>query len=142
MKKADFVARVIEFTPFDSESELEAWVKKTDADIKRKQKKDMGDEPDATEEEPKFPLVDVPDEELDEVSLKEKRRQRLMKAGWEARVKVREEKKKERERQDELRRQEEEERTTDLSGWSARLREEQEVRFASHCRPKLMEYRR
>ena len=45
----------------------------------------------ATQEEaPSFPLVDVPDEELDEDQLKEKKKQKLMKAGHEAReMKVR-----------------------------------------------------
>jgi hypothetical protein len=36
---------------------------------------------------------------LTEEEIKEKRRQRLMKAGWEARVKAREEKRKEKEKQ-------------------------------------------
>ena len=38
---------------------------------------------------PTFPLVDVPDASLDEEQIKEKRRQRLMKAGYDAREKAR-----------------------------------------------------
>ena len=97
MKKAEFLNRIADATPFETEAELEAWVKKTEIEVRRKQRKEMGEEPEP-EEEPTFPLVDRPDEELNEDELKEKRRQRLMKAGWEARVKLREEKRKERER--------------------------------------------
>lgn len=96
MKKVDFLDRLAE-TPFETENEMEVWVKKTEAEVRRKQRRDMGEEPEP-EEEPTFPMVDRPDEELNEDELKEKRRQRLMKAGWEARVKVREEKRKEKER--------------------------------------------
>ncbi len=84
-------------TPFETEAELESWIKRTEADIRRKQRKDLGDDAEP-EEDPTFPLVDRPDEELNEEELKEKKRQRLMKAGWEARVKLREEKKREKER--------------------------------------------
>lgn len=97
MKKADFTQRIIDSTPFDSEAELDAWMKRTEAEIRRKQRRAMGEEPEP-EEEPTFPLVDRPDEELTEEEIKDKRRQRLMKAGWEARVKLREEKRKEQER--------------------------------------------
>ena len=98
LKKVDFLSRLVENTPFETEAELESWVKKTEGDIRRKQRKDMGEGPEP-DEEPTFPLVDRPDAELTEEEVKEKRKQRLMKAGWEARVKAREEKKRERERQ-------------------------------------------
>lgn len=97
MKKAEFAQRIYDSTPFETEAEVEAYIKKTEAEIKRKQRKDLGEEPEP-EEEPTFPLVDRPDEELNEEELKEKRKQRLMKAGWEARVKARSEKQKEKER--------------------------------------------
>lgn len=125
MKKPEFMARLVSDTPFDTEAELDSWIKKTEADIKRKEKKDMGEE--EVEEDPVFPLVDRPDAELTEEEIKEKRRQRLMKAGWEARVRAREEKKKEKDRQEEIKRQEEEFRETDPAGWSAKMRSEQEV---------------
>jgi actin-related protein 5 len=126
MKKADFVARLVRDTPFDTEAELDAWIKKTEADIKRKERKDLGEEAEP-EEDPVFPMVDRPDAELNEEEIREKRRQRLMKAGWEARVRAREEKRKEKDRLDEVRRLEEEFRDTDPVGWSAKMRSEQEV---------------
>lgn len=126
LKKADFLIRISESTPFETEAELESWIKKTEAEVRRKQRKEQGLE-EEPEEEPTFPLVDRPDEELNEDEIKEKRKQRLMKAGWEARVKIREEKRREKERLDEEKRQEELERATDPQAWAARLREEQEV---------------
>jgi len=133
--------RVSEETPFDTEAELESWIKKTEADVKRKQRKEQGVE-EPVEEDPSFPLVDRPDEELDEEEIKEKRRQRLMKAGWEARVKLREEKRREKERLEEEVRLEEQEKATDPVGWARRMKEEQEVRRSAELRgSKLMSRR-
>ncbi|KAL7418884.1 Actin-related protein 5 [Cryptotrichosporon argae] len=125
LKKADFAAQLAD-TPFAHEAELEAYVKRTEAEVRRKQRKAAGEEPEP-EEEPSFPLVDRPDDELNEDEVKEKRRQRLMKAGWEARVKLREEKRKERERIEEEKRKEEEERINTPGAWAARLKAEQET---------------
>ncbi|WOO86060.1 Actin-like protein arp5 [Vanrija pseudolonga] len=125
LKKADFIKRVSEVTPFDTEAELEAWVNKTEAEVRRKQRRAAGEEPEP-EEEPSFPLVDRPDEELTEEEIKDKRRQKLMKAGWEARVKIREEKRREKERLEEEQRKEDEERTNNLESWAARLKDEQD----------------
>ncbi|KAK8845440.1 hypothetical protein IAR55_006153 [Kwoniella newhampshirensis] len=126
MKKAEFVSRLVETTPFETEAELDAWIKRTEIEIRKKQRKDLGmdEEP---EEEPSFPLVDRPDSELTEDEVKEKRRQRLMKAGWEARVKLREEKRKEKARLEEEKRREQEERETNLMGWTLKLKDEQEA---------------
>ncbi|WVR03473.1 hypothetical protein IAU60_000464 [Kwoniella sp. DSM 27419] len=126
MKKAEFLSRLAETTPFETEAELDGWIKKTEVEVRKKQRKDMGIE-EEPEEEPVFPLADRPDAELTEDEIKEKRRQRLMKAGWEARVRAREEKRKERERMEDERRKEEEEREVNLTGWSAKLKEEQEA---------------
>ncbi|WWC66880.1 uncharacterized protein I206_100787 [Kwoniella pini CBS 10737] len=128
-KKAEFIARLREMTDFDNEADLDNYIKKTELEIRKKQRKDLGIE-EEPEEEPSFPLVDRPDAELTEEEIKEKRKQRLMKAGWEARVRAREEKKKERARVEEEKRLEDEERTTNLIGWSARLKDEQETVIA------------
>jgi actin-related protein 5 len=50
------------------------------------------------EEAPSFPLLDVPDAELDPEQLKEKKRQRMLKAGYDTRVKLKAEKQAEKER--------------------------------------------
>lgn len=50
-----------------------------------------------------------------------------MKAGYDARVRTREEKAKEREEKEREEREEEQERQDDLEVWSTRMRQEQEV---------------
>ena len=68
--------------------------------------------------------------QLDEEGLKEKRKQRLLKAGWEARARARKEKMREREEKEAEERREAEERERDLDGWADKLRREHEVRTA------------
>ncbi|KAK0495431.1 chromatin remodeling complex subunit [Armillaria luteobubalina] len=95
---------------FDDDTQLDETIKKLESDLKKARKKEAAD--DDPMEEPSFPLVDVPDADLDEDGLKEKKKQKLVKAGYEAQ---REEKR------------EEEEREADLGGWSRKLRQEQEA---------------
>lgn len=64
---------------------------------------------------------------MDEEGLKEKKKQRLMKAGYEARIRAKREKERDREEKEAEDRKEEEEREQDLGEWSGRLRREQEV---------------
>jgi hypothetical protein len=67
------------------------------------------------------------DGQLDEEGLKEKRRQKLMKAGIEARARAKREKEREREEREIEERKDQEEREADLSGWVSKRRKEQEV---------------
>ena len=63
--------------------------------LKRSRRRDgpgAEDEEEGTEEVPTFPLVEIPDHELDEERIKEKRRQRLLKAGYDARMRAKAEK--------------------------------------------------
>lgn len=72
--------------------------------------------------------------QLDEEQLKEKKKQRLMKAGYDARERAKREKEREREEREAEERREEEDRDRDLAGWASKLRKEQEVRsFLSLC---------
>lgn len=112
---------------FDNEEELEAAIKKLDGDVKKARKKDAGEPMEEDIGEPSFPLVDTPDAELDEEGVKEKRRQKLMKAGYDARVRARKEKEREREELEAKERAEAEERERDLPGWAGKLRTEHEV---------------
>ncbi|KAI0089829.1 actin-like protein Arp5p [Irpex rosettiformis] len=108
---------------FDSDAALDAAIKKLEVDLRKSRKKDAeGD--DMEEEPPSFPLVDVPD--ADE-QLKEKKRQKLMKAGWEARERARREKEREREEREAEEKREEDERSQDLQGWAAKLRKEHDT---------------
>lgn len=65
--------------------------------------------------------------QLDEEGLKEKRKQRLLKAGFDARIRARREKEREREERESDERREREEREADLKGWAGKLRKEHEV---------------
>lgn len=58
----------------------------------------LGGGEDEGEEEPTFPLLDVPDEDLDEAGIKQKRQQRLAKSNVEARARAKAEKEREKSR--------------------------------------------
>ena len=75
---------------FDTEQEFEKTLKRVEAAVKRSRGEE--DEDEEEKKPPSFPLIDVPDAELDEEGVKEKRRQRLLKAGYDARVRARAEK--------------------------------------------------
>ncbi|KAK7468428.1 Actin-related protein 5 [Stygiomarasmius scandens] len=118
---------------FDDEKSMEDMVKKLEASLKKGKKKEGGGGDEVEEEvvQPSWPLVDIPDDQLDEDQLKEKRKQKLMKAGHEARVRQKKEKELEKQREKEEREREEkadeDEREGDFSAWKRRLRGEQEA---------------
>lgn len=64
---------------------------------------------------------------MDEEGVKEKRRQKLLKAGFEARQKTRREKEREKNEREEQVKREHEERERDLQAWTGRVRAEHEV---------------
>ncbi|KIP05326.1 hypothetical protein PHLGIDRAFT_74446 [Phlebiopsis gigantea 11061_1 CR5-6] len=110
---------------FDNDAALDSTIKKLETDVKKSRKKDTdGDE--MQEDVPTYPLLDVPDEELDEDGIKEKKKQRLLKAGYDARERTRKEKEREREEREAGERREEEERERDLESWAGKLRKEHE----------------
>ena len=115
--KRDF-ARRIESEGFGDVSELEKEIKRLENAIKRSRQRDAAtsqvDEEDAT---PTFPLLEVPDEQLDAEGLKQKRQQRLNKAGYEARMRAKAEKEAERRRQEEEQLADDEARLRDFDGW-------------------------
>ncbi|KAG6831647.1 hypothetical protein H0H92_008724 [Tricholoma furcatifolium] len=110
---------------FDDQATFEETLKKLENDVKKARKKDADGEDNT--EEPSFPLVDVPDADLDEEGLKEKKKQKLMKAGFEARVRAKREKEREKAEKEMEEKKEEEERDMDLQGWSKKMRAEQEA---------------
>lgn len=69
--------------------------------------------------------------------MKEKKKQKLLKAGYDARERARKEKEREREAREAEERREEEERERDLEGWASKLRAEHEVVFIG-CRSVLV----
>lgn len=67
--------------------------------------------------------------------MKEKKKQRLLKAGYEARIRARKEKEREREEKAAEERREEEERQADLDGWAKALKDQQEVHLSLTLSP-------
>ena len=69
---------------------------------------------------------------MDEDGIKEKKKQKLMKAGFDARLRAKKEKEREKEEREAEEKREEEERQTDLSAWVDKTRKQQEV-CACYC---------
>lgn len=79
-------------------------------------------------------MIEFPVPQLDEEGIKEKKKQKLMKAGFDARARARREKEKEREEKEAEDRREEGERENNFDDWAARLRREQEVWYLPSAR--------
>lgn len=73
---------------FRSEKDLDETITKLDKAIRRARNKEIGIEEEEIKEEPSFPLVNIPDHQLTEAEVKEKRRQKLNKAGYDARMRA------------------------------------------------------
>lgn len=108
--------RMLEVDDFDDESQLEKRVKELEKSIRKARKQDVGDA-EEPEEAPVFPLLEVPDDQLDEEGLKQKRQQRLMKSNYDARQRAKAEKEREKAKIAEEERLDNEKRETDLEGW-------------------------
>ncbi|TPX57687.1 hypothetical protein PhCBS80983_g03653 [Powellomyces hirtus] len=102
---------------FQTEAELESAIKTTEAAVKRSRNRMEGTEEPEEKKIPSFPLVDVPDGDLTEEQKKEKKKQRLMKAGWEARERTRVAKEDEKKREEAAAKEEEDRRIQDPAGW-------------------------
>jgi actin-related protein 5 len=112
------IKRILDAEDFKDEAALEKTIKELDKSIRKARTKDVGG-PEIEEEveEPDFSLLEVPDDQLDEAGLKQKRHQRLMKSNHEARARAKAEKEKEKARVAEEKRLDELKRETDLEGW-------------------------
>ncbi|KAL4890572.1 actin-like ATPase domain-containing protein [Aspergillus ambiguus] len=117
------VRRILEAEDLKDEAHLERLIRDLERSIKRSRNKDLGiEENEENPEDMTFPLLDVPDEELDEAGLKEKRHQRLMKSNVEARQRAKAEKEREKARQEEEERLDREKRENDFENWVAERR--------------------
>ncbi|EON64616.1 hypothetical protein W97_03849 [Coniosporium apollinis CBS 100218] len=111
------VKRRLDADDFDDEGQLDRRIKDMEKSIRKARNKDVGDAVEEEIETPTFPLLDVPDEQLDEEGLRQKRGQRLMKSNYDARARAKAEKEREKARVAEEERLDNERRETDLSGW-------------------------
>ncbi|MCJ1382497.1 Nuclear actin-protein involved in chromatin remodeling [Xylographa soralifera] len=127
------IKRLLDEDEFKDEAQLDRTIKELEKSVRKARSKDVGGlENPEEEEEQTFPLLDVPDEQLDEAGLKQKRHQRLMKSGVEARARAKVEKEQEKARVAEEERRDEERRQNDLDGW---LEGKRAARAASEAVP-------
>ncbi|KAI9292236.1 actin-like ATPase domain-containing protein [Neoconidiobolus thromboides FSU 785] len=119
--KSSFL-KLLEDYDLNNENELEIAIKNAEKALQRAQEKAMGIEVVEEKVIPEFTLVDIPDDELSEDSKREKKKQRLLKAGFEARERMRKAKQEAEEQKAELARQDEEYRLKDFKGWLSNLR--------------------
>ena len=112
------IKRLLDAEDMRDEAALAKTIKELDMAIRKARTKDVGGpEIEEEQEEPTFELLDVPDDQLDEAGLKQKRHQRLMKSNHDARARAKAEKEKEKARIAEEQRLDEERRENDLEGW-------------------------
>ena len=124
------VKRLLEEDEMKDETHLEKTIKELDKSVRKARNKDVGGLENAEEEEPAtFPLLEIPDEDLDEAGLKQKRHQRLMKANVDARARAKIEKEQERARIAEEERIDAERRENDIEGWLEERRVARLVNF-------------
>ena len=110
--------RLLDEDEFKDEAQLDKMIKDMEKSVRKARNKDLGVTDNVEEEEvPAFPLLDIPDEQLDEAGLKQKRHQRLLKSGVEARARAKIEKEQEKARKAEEQRLDDERRLNDLGGW-------------------------
>lgn len=114
------IKRLLDAEDLRDEAALAKTIKELDLSIRKSRQKDVGG-PEIEEEveAPDYSLLEIPDEELDEATLKQKRHQRLMKSNNEARARAKAEKEAEKARVAEIARLDEEKRINDLEGWLA-----------------------
>ena len=122
------IRRILDDEEFRDEAALERKLKELEKSIRKSRNKDLGGPENEEEEEPKtYPLLEVPDDQLDAEGLKAKRHQRLMKSGVEARARARQEKEAERARREAEQRADEEKRVNQLPVWLEEKRAERAV---------------
>ena len=131
------VKRLLDEDEFKDETQLDKTIKDLEKSVRKARNKDVGG-PENPEEEAvaTFPLLDIPDDQLDDMNLREKRHQRLMKSNVDARARAKVEKEKEKMRLAEEERLDCERRDKDLGGW---LEERRVARTVSNLHVALFE---
>ncbi|RDA90470.1 hypothetical protein CP533_3950 [Ophiocordyceps camponoti-saundersi (nom. inval.)] len=99
------------------EAQLDKMIRELEKSVKKARTKDVGGDPEEEQGQPDFSLLEVPDDQLDEAQLKQKRQQRLLKSNHEARARAKAEKEAEKARIADEERRDKERRENDLEGW-------------------------
>ncbi|KAI8337817.1 hypothetical protein EDC96DRAFT_450184 [Choanephora cucurbitarum] len=127
IKKLEWNAQLKE-AGFKDEADLDDTIKQLDKAIQRARNKELGIEEEAEEKEaPVTTLVDIPDDQLDEADKKEKRKQKLMKANYDARQRAKKAKEEARLQEEALARQEEQKRLEDPEKWILGIKEKRQA---------------
>lgn len=122
-KKA--VLSVLQNAGFDDEADFKKYMYNLEKSLKRAQLLEAdehdddnnNDDGDDDNNQNKFDLIDIPDNELTEDQIKEKRKQRFLKASYDARQKAKEEKARIAKLEEEARIKDQEWRETNLNSW-------------------------
>jgi actin-related protein 5 len=115
--------RLLDSHDIKDEAQLEKMIKELDKNIRKARIKDVGGDLEEEQEQPNFDLLEVPDDQLDEAQLKQKRQQRLMKSNHDARARAKAEKEAEKARIADAERLDRERRENDLDGWLDKKRQ-------------------
>ncbi|TKA43869.1 hypothetical protein B0A54_05629 [Friedmanniomyces endolithicus] len=102
---------------FRDEVQLDRRIKEMEKSVRKQRNKDVGDLEEEAAEPPTYPLLDIPDEDLDEDGIRAKRAQRLLKSNHDARARAKAEKESEKARQAELQRRDDAYRDRDPESW-------------------------
>lgn len=125
---------------FESVSDLHKYVDNLEKSLKKARSQDIEAPDEEVDPATAWPLVDIPDSELSEEDVKEKRRQKLLKANYDARMRAKEEKEKEEQEKLKYQQEQEEWRKRDLDDWCTSKRLELAQHIAQFKkRAKLME---
>ncbi|PHH92510.1 hypothetical protein CDD83_7007 [Cordyceps sp. RAO-2017] len=108
------------------EAQLDKIIRELEKAIKKARTKDVGGDPEEEQGQPDFGLLEIPDDQLDEAQLKQKRQQRLLKSNHEARARAKAEKEAEKARIAEDVRRDHDRRENDLDSW---LEEKRQARL-------------
>lgn len=114
-KKGKFSA--LDEYDFENEDQLDRRVRELEKGIRKARNKDLGENEEEAVEEPTYPLLEIPEEQLDEEGVKQKRQQRLMKSNYDARQRAKVEREKEKARLAEEQRLDDERREADPQNW-------------------------
>lgn len=111
---------------FKDEADLDDTIKQLDDAIQRARNKELGIEEAEEKEPPVTDLIHVPDDQLDEAGKKEKRKQKLMKANYDARQRAKKAKQEAKIREEEEAKLEEKKRNEDPDSWILSIKEKRQ----------------
>ena len=109
--------KLLESDDFDDEAQLDRRIREFERSVKRARNRDVGDMDPEPETPQTYPLLEIPDDQLDEEGLKQKRQQRLLKSNHDARARAKAEKERERLRKEEEERADTARREADPQNW-------------------------